>query len=217
MKCPRCVERIHRAADACPHCGYSIAEADADYGRESWRLRRLTDAAGVLRSADRERIQSAMGRFSRRFPQLFMAVYTGSLREVSELRPFGFWLLNRTAFDDLPADMTNGAGILLIIDAETKSAGIVFGYLVEPYLDEADTFESLTRAHAHWLEGRYTDGIIRVIAHLEAILMRRSVQARRNIDAFRRKAMPAALLAEQVRMMREKRSAGEVSAGEVKP
>lgn len=217
MKCPRCVERIHRAADVCPHCGYSIADADADYGREAWRLRRLTDAAGVLRSADRERIQSAMGRFSRRFPQLFMAVYTGSLRELSELRPFGFWLLNRAAFDDLPAEMTNQAGILLIMDAETKSAAIVFGYLVEPYLDEADTFESLTRAHGHWLEGRYTDGIIRVMAHLEAILIRRSRQARRNIDAFRRKVMPSALLAEQVRMMREKRSAGEAPVGEVQP
>lgn len=140
-----------------------------------------------------------MGHFSKRFPQLFVAVYTGSLDEVANVRPFGFWLLNRTAFDDLPAEMGNESGILLTIDPETKSAGMVFGYLVEPYLNEADTFECLTRAHGHWLEGRYADGIIRVLTHLETILIKRSGQAKRDIDGFRRKVIPSAVLAEKAR------------------
>lgn len=217
MKCPRCVQRIHRAADACPHCGFSIVDADARFGKDAWRLRRLTDAAGVLRRADREWIQSAMGHFSRRFPQLFVAVYTGPVEDAANVRPFGFWLLNRTTFDDVPAEMTNEAGILLTIDPETKSAGMVFGYLVEPYLNEADTFECLTRAHGHWLEGRYADGIIRVLAHLETILIKRSGQAWRNTEGFKRKVMPSAMLAEKARQKRESHVQSAVSKKEVKP
>jgi len=217
MKCPRCVQRIHRAAESCPHCGFSIVDADGQFGGDPWCLRRLTDAAGVLRRADREWIQSAMGHFSKRFPQLFVAVYTGSLEEVATMRPFGFWLLNRTNFDDLPAEMGNEAGILLTIDPETKSAGLVYGYLVEPYLNEADTFECLIRAHGHWLEGRYADGIIRVLAHLETILIKRSGQARRNIEGFKRKVMRSAMLAENARQKREIHTQGDVLKKEVKP
>ncbi len=203
MKCPRCVQRIHRAAELCPHCGFSIVDADAQFGGQEWRMQRLTDSAGVLRRADREWIQSAMGHFSKRFPQLFVAVYTGPLGEVANLRQFGFWLLNRAAFADVPAEMPNEAGILLTIDPESKAAGMVFGYLVEPYLDEADTFECLTRAHGHWLEGRYADGIIRVLGHLEAILIKRSRQARRDIETFQRKVWPPGLLADKVTPMRD--------------
>lgn len=113
--------------------------------------------------------------------------------------------------------MTNEAGILLTIDPETKSAGMVFGYLVEPYLNEADTFECLTRAHGHWLEGRYADGIIRVLAHLETILIKRSGQARRNIEGFKRKVMPSEMLAERARQKRESDEQSAVSKKEVKP
>lgn len=214
MRCPRCVQKIHRAAEQCPHCGFSIADVDERFGRDELRLRRLTDSAGVLRRADREWIQSAMGHFSTRFPQLFVAVYTGSLGEVANLRQFGFWLLNRSAFDDVPVEMPNEAGILLTVDPESKAAGIVFGYLVEPYLDEADTFECLTRAHGHWLEGRYADGIIRVLDYLETILMKRSRQARADIESFQRKVWSPTRLADQVGKLRG-RGAKQVARQEV--
>ena len=170
MKCPRCVQRIHRAASSCPHCGFSLGDADGRYGAEEVRLRCLTDSAGILRRGERERVESAMERISQRFPQIFVAIYTGSLGEVSNLRQFGFWLLNRSAFEDLPPDKPNEAGILISIDPESKAAGMVFGYLLDPFLDESDTFDCLSRAHAYWLEGRYADGIVRALAHLENVL-----------------------------------------------
>lgn len=202
MKCPRCVQRIHRAADLCPHCGFSIVDADARFGTEEVRLRSLTDSAGILRYGDRERVEAAMGRILKRFPQIFVAIYTGALGEVANLRQFGFWLLNRSAFEDVPVEKPNEAGILLTIDPESKAAGIVFGYLLEPFLDEADTFDCLTRAHAHWLEGRYAEGIIRALRHLEGILAKRSRRAQRDPEHFRRKLQPAAILGDPVRRMR---------------
>ncbi len=168
MKCPRCVQRIHRAAESCPHCGFSIADADAQFGVEEVRLRRLTDSAGILRRGDREQVAAAMERITRRLPQVFVAVYTGALGEVANIRQFGFWLLNRSAFEDVPVDQPNEAGILLTIDPESKAAGMVFGYLLDPFLEEADTFECLSRGHAYWLEQRYAEGIVRVLARLRS-------------------------------------------------
>lgn len=202
MKCPRCVQRIHRAASSCPHCGFALADADARFGGEEVRLRCLTDAAGLFRRRDRERVENALDKISRRFPQLFVAVYTGSLGEVSNLRQFGFWLLNRAAFEDVPVEKPNEAGILITIDPESKGAGIAFGYMLDPFLEESDTFDCLSRAHAYWLEGRYTEGLIRALAHLERVLKKRARQARRDPERFERKVLPPPMAGDLVKRIR---------------
>ncbi len=202
MKCPRCVQRIHRAAASCPHCGFTLADADARFGDEDVRIRSLTDTAGILRRGDRQRVEAAMEKITCRFPQLFVAIYTGSLGEISNIRQFGFWLLNRAAFEDVPVEKPNEAGILITIDPESKAAGMVFGYLLDPFLEEADTFECLSRAHAYWLEGRYADGILRAINHLDSILSKRSRQARRDPEHFERRILGPAHLGDLVRRIR---------------
>ena len=194
MKCPRCVQRIHRAAAVCPHCGFSLVDADARFGGEQVRLRCLTDSAGILRRGDRERVAESMRRITRRCPQVFVAVHTGALGEVANLRQLGFWLLNRAVFEDVTDGQTNEAGILLMIDPEAKAAGMAFGYLLDPFLKENDTFECLARGHAYWLEQRYADGIIRALAHLEAVLCKRSRQARRDPGNFQRQVVTGARL-----------------------
>lgn len=198
MKCPRCVQKIHRAAESCPHCGFTLADADARFGAEDVRLRCLADTAGLLRRRDRERVEEEMERFSRRFPQLFVAIYTGSLGEIGYLRQFGFWLLNRAAFEDVPLDKPNAAGILMVIDPESKAAGMTFGYLLDPFLDERDTFDCLSRGHSHWLEGRYADGMIKTLVQLEILLKKRSRQARRDHDRFERRVFPPTKGADRV-------------------
>jgi oligoribonuclease NrnB/cAMP/cGMP phosphodiesterase (DHH superfamily) len=96
----------------------------------------------------------------------------------------------------------NEAGILITIDPDSKAAGIVFGYLLDPFLDESDTFECLSRAHAYWLEGRYSDGMLRALAHLDVILQKRSRQARRDPDAFESKVSGATQKGDIVRRIR---------------
>lgn len=177
-------------------------DADQRFGNEELRLRCLTDSAGIFRRGDRMLVEAAMDRISRRFPQLFVAVYTGALGEIANIRQFGFWLLNRSAFEDVPAEKPNEAGILITIDPESKAAGIVFGYLLDPFLEEADTFECLSRAHAYWLEGRYADGLVRALAHLEGILCKRSRQARRDPEFFQRKVLPASMMINHVQQIR---------------
>ena len=186
MKCPRCVLKIHRAASACPHCGFTLADADGQFGGRELRLRCLADTAGLLRHEERERVEAAMGQFRQRFPQLFAAIYTGALGEAAHLRRFGFWLLNRATFVDVPTGSSNAAGILLTIDPVVKTAGMSVGYLLEPFLEEADTFECLARAHSYFLEGRYADGMIKAFEQLAWLLRKRSHQAKRHPRRFTR-------------------------------
>ncbi len=158
-----------------------------------------------------------MEAITRRFPQLFVAIYTGSLGEVANMRQFGFWLLNRSAFEDVPVEKPNEAGILITIDPESKAAGMVFGYLLDPFLDESDTFDCLSRAHAYWLEGRYADGLVRALAHLDGILRKRSRQARRDPEHFERKVVLPGKLGDLVRGIRtgHRAAIGEVETREV--
>ena len=203
MKCPRCVQVIHRGANLCPHCGFGLAEADSRYGREEVSLRRLGDIAGLIRAKDRPKVSAALDCFCKRFPQLFFAVYTGAGQGGGNLRQFGFWLLNRAAFEDVPVDRPNEAGVLLVIDADSKSAAVTWGYMLDPYLTEEDTFLCLSRAHAYWLEGNFADGIVRMIAQLEKILCKRASQARRDPERFERKVAPPARTGEIARRIRE--------------
>lgn len=189
MKCPRCVQLIHRAAAGCPHCGFELKDADMMFSGLDLRLRSLTDAAGLFRRDDRDRLGDEMERFGAAFPQMFVAVYTGSLGEVSKLRQFGFWLLNRGVFEDVAGERTNDAGVLFVIDPDSKAAGMTFGYLLDPFISEQDTFECLARAHAHWLEGQYAEGIMRSISHLRKILRKRCRQVRRNPERYGRKVV----------------------------
>jgi hypothetical protein len=156
-----------------------------------------------------------MEKITRRFPQVFVAIYTGSLGEVSNIRQFGFWLLNRSAFEDVPVEKPNEAGILITIDPESKAAGVVFGYLLDPFLDESDTFECLSRAHAYWLEGRYADGLVRVLGHLDAVLHKRCRQARRDPEHFERKVVPPAQIGDPVHRIRAGHRPGKAEGGAV--
>ncbi|MEP4079332.1 TPM domain-containing protein [Haloferula sp.] len=190
MKCPRCVQVIHRGAGACPHCGFGILEADERYGSGEVVIRRLEDQAGLMRSSEREKVEVAMDRFEKRFPQLFFAVYTSRTEGRSDVRQFGFWLLNRAAIQDVDLDRPNECGILLTIDPDAKSAGITWGYALDAYLTAEDTFLFLSRAHAYWVEGRYSEGIVRGLKQLSKVLTKRCRQAKFDSDRFERRVAP---------------------------
>lgn len=215
MKCPRCVQVIHRGAGSCPHCGFGISAADERYGSSEVVVRRLEDQAGLMRSSERERVEVAMDRFEKRFPQLFFAVYTSRNEGRSDVRQFGFWLLNRAAFQDVALDRPNECGIILTIDPDAKSAGITWGYALDAYLTAEDSFLFLSRAHAYWVEGRYSDGIVRGLKQLTKVLTKRCRQAKYDPERFERRVAPplaASQVAERIRAGHRKPAGKEVKA-----
>lgn len=178
MKCPRCVLRIHRTAEQCPHCGFSLAVAMRDFGAEPPELRLGSDPAGLLRLQEKKLLDAAIERFGKKFPQYFFAVYCGAFREQEDLRCFGFWALNRAVWQDLPEGKRSDGGIMLVLDAERKLASITFGYALDPYLTEEDTFACLEQGHPEWLERRYLQGICDVIEATGEVLRSRCWKAR---------------------------------------
>lgn len=164
------------------------------FGDVEVKLRSLTDAAGIFRRNERDKLEDAMEAFGESFPQMFIAVYSGTLGESGNLRQFGFWLLNRGVFEDVAVEKPNEAGVLFVIDPESKSAGITFGYLLDPFFEEQDSFDCLSRAHSYWLEGKYAEGLLKSIKQLKTILRKRCRQARRDPERFERKvATPVAV------------------------
>jgi hypothetical protein len=211
MKCPRCVLNIHRGAENCPHCGFSLPLIDADFILQDLTIRAVNDRAGLMRAVERERVARAIERFCRRFPELIFCVHTAVFADVSHLRLFGFWILNNGSFADHPGRHRESA-IVLTLDVERKAAGLSYGYHLEPYLDETSTFDCLCKAHPHWLEGKHDHGVIAVIKALEVMLRRASQQAGKSPEKFAKKVMPPAgtgELASRIRKHRRTEAAEE--------
>ncbi len=180
MKCPRCVQRVHRMARQCPHCGFGIGDVDKVFGDEDVRVGTLTDAAGVLRKGERVATRRMLRRFQNRFPQLFFGIYFGTFKELPGLRQFGFWLLNRGAFDDVDVSRPNEGGILLCVDVGGKSAGLTFGHALQPFLDEESTFKALAAAHPFLLQGQWSKASEVVVRKITRILVKQSRRAGRK-------------------------------------
>ena len=180
-----------------------MADSDRMFGDSGLKLHSLTDTAGIFRRNDRDRLEDEMERIGNDFPQVFVAVYTGNVGEMANLRQFGFWLLNRASFEDVPVEKPNEAGILIVIDPDSKAAGMTFGYLLDPFLEEQDTFNCLSRAHAYWLEERYTEGLLKCLSQLQKLLRKRSRQARRDPERYERKVAIPVAVGDLVRKIRE--------------
>ena len=185
MKCPRCVQRVHSRARECPHCAFSITDIDRVFGQDDVRLRALTDAAGVLRRKERIALRGRLDQFQQNFPQLFFGIYFGSFRETPSLRQFGFWLLNRGAFEDVDVSRPNEGGILLSVDVGGKSAGITSGYALGPFLSEDATFGALSGAHPYFLEGQWLRAIESVLSRVTKVLAKQSRRAEREANELR--------------------------------
>lgn len=168
----------------CPHCGFDIEEVDRIFGAEDVRLKCLTDAAGVLKRRERVAVRRVLVEFQRKFPQLFFAIYFGTFKELPSLRQFGFWLLNRGAFEDVDVSRPNEAGILLSVDVSGKAAGITFGYMVQPFLDEEVTFKALSAAHPYFLQGQWLRASEVVVRKMTRTLGKQARRAKRDPEAF---------------------------------
>jgi len=74
--------------------------------------------------------------------------------------------------------------VLLSIDVSGKAAGLTYGYSLQPFLDEDDTFAALSVGHPLFLQGQYFKGIEMVMNKLEGTLIRRSKRAKKDPARF---------------------------------
>ncbi len=188
MKCPRCVQLIHRSASQCPHCGFALQDLDALYGGREVMMSRLSDEAGVLKMRERKKARKWFDQFETFFPQLFFSVYYGVLEDGSDIRQLGMWLLNRGVFEDVDSDRSNDGGVLLVVDVNSKTAFIAYGYLLDFYLTEEDTFHILCKAHPHFLKGEHSKALKMIVYQLTKVLKKKSKKANRNPKKYQKLA-----------------------------
>lgn len=189
--------------------------ADEAFGREDVRLRKFTDAAGVFRMKEREPMRLVMEQFEAKFPQLFVSVYLGAFEDLTSLRQFGFWMLNRAAYEDVDLERPNENGILILVDVNGKSASITYGYALNPYLNEDSTFAALSAGHPLFLQSDYLGALRAVIRKLETILIRGWRRVQKNPEAvLAESGQTPRKASEMLEGIREGNS-GVMSSGEV--
>ena len=127
-----------------------------------------------------------MGQFEKNFPQLFFSVHYAALDEMSNIRQYGMWLLNHAVYQDVDTGRPNNGGVLLVVDVNSKVASISFGYLLDAFLTEEETFNILAKAHPHLLQGNHMKALGLIIKRLARVLRKKSRKARRNPKHFER-------------------------------
>ena len=149
-----------------------MVHADELFGEEDVDLNKFTDAAGVLRMKEREPMRRTLAQFEAKFPQLFVSIYLGAFEELESLRQLGFWMLNRAVYVDVAEERPNENGVLILVDVNSKSVGITYGYALLPYLDEEMTFAALSAAHPSFLQGNFLEALTTVINRLDGFLVK---------------------------------------------
>ena len=74
---------------------------------------------------------------------------------------------------------------MLSVDVGGKSAGISFGYRLQPFLDDDLTFKALSAAHPYLLQGQYLKATEVVVKRMSKILRKQSARAKRDPDQYR--------------------------------
>ena len=185
MNCPRCVKELAHAQQVCGECGFSLLDQDGQFGADAVCLTRVTNAQERLTAAELKKIEAALDAFERAFPQLFMGVYLAALPNISSLRQFAFWLLNRAAIASLEITRPNENGCLLVVDLTTGHVAMVVGYLLECYFTEAELAALLEKGRAAWTKDRVAEGVLQVINAFTKALRHKSRQAQQDPAKFR--------------------------------
>ena len=157
------------------------------YGRSKVPMSVLHDRAGVLRLAEKKRVTQWLERFQVSFPELFLSVCLVSLDEKSDLREVGVWMLNHGVFEGIIDERSNEGGVILVVDVNARMVSISYGYLLDSFLTEDDTFKVLAAAHPYWLQGNHLKALGVVVKRLSAVLQKRSRTARRHFAHVRKR------------------------------
>ncbi len=172
MKCPHCSTSVAPDQGACTSCGFSAEAIRAYLGADWVRLERITDVSGRLNLRDTRHLETVLDEFERRFPQCFMAAYTGVLPETLTLSDLGFWLINHGAFQTRQISRRNDFAIVMLVDPLREQAAIIVGYALEKHLTESILTGILKQARGQLQRGQIAAAIELVCRRIEQALRR---------------------------------------------
>ncbi|MCB1229626.1 MAG: hypothetical protein KDN19_05140 [Verrucomicrobiae bacterium] len=180
MKCPHCSRPVDHEAETCYSCGYSLTLAESVFGRNFVQMNRLHDAAHCLRKPERDALEDIFDQMEMRFPQLLFCVYLGALNDQVRLNELGFWLLNHAEVRGADFARPNENAVLVLIDVNTKQAGISLGYFSEILLPEDEGYRCLQAARPFLVNAAYGQAVATMFRKIGRALSRRARYLKRN-------------------------------------
>ena len=167
MLCPACEHPLEETIAACAKCGFSLSQADAQFGAVLQAQPRLTDLQGKLSKSSRTSVLKATLEFEQRFPTIPFTTLIHVAPEGTPYRPYLFWLFNRSGLHTALEKAGANRHILLWIDPDACHLSAILGYGLEPLVPDSLIQESLATARPLAQSGQVAPAAIAFMRQLD--------------------------------------------------
>ena len=170
MVCPSCLQRLPESVNRCPGCEFTGADTLALFPQALPPLQMILDAAGLWSDPELLKIKRRLEKLQRRFPQIHWSLYSLDAGEVSNLRLFGFWLLNASPLAEGETEEQRAWTILVVFNGASGKVALVPGYGVEPWVPDLQWQQALSKMTDAWNAGDRLRAVSRFFDASEKVL-----------------------------------------------
>jgi hypothetical protein len=158
LVCPACQRRMEEPAGRCPHCGFTGTDCLRLFPFAAPSLQEVVDPEGLLDKVGLAAVRGSVARLRRRFRQVHWSLCLVRLPAETNLRLFGFWLLNSAR---MPADNPEAPAwtVLLVMDFDNAAASVTTGYALEPFVADDAWLRALMAMSVPWRRGAYAEAL----------------------------------------------------------
>lgn len=173
-RCPSCGAPQETTASSCTACGFNLDLAKQRFGAIPRYGIHVTDSTeAVLTLSEYRGIERRLRQFENQFPQSRFSVFFTAMLPGQKLEDYTFWLFNSCHFTPFDSKLSNNFALLLTVDLQSRSACLMIGYGLEPYLSASDLEALAGRGLPAFRKARYADGARAIIAAVGAELRKR--------------------------------------------
>lgn len=186
--CPSCGADVRADAQRCPACDFTGGDTMVMFPDPAPPLLPVLDAAGLWDDAGTRKIEAALEKQHRRFPQFRFRICTVMLPDETKLPVFGFWLLNASPLQASETAEERAWTVLLLIDSRSGGVAAIPGYAAGCCFGDEDWKTALAAMAPAWKSGKPVRAVIRFLETSASLLehawkrrgSRRSVRVRRS-------------------------------------
>jgi hypothetical protein len=169
--CPACEHLLEESTATCAGCGFSLSQADAQFGAVPFAQPRLTDLQNHLSKSGRALILKATLEFEQRFPSLPLTTLIHVAPRGIPNRPYLFWLFNRSGLHNALEKGGANRHIVLWIDPGAGYLAAMLGYGLEPLVPDSLIQDALATARSLALAGQIPQAAVAFIRQLDTGLV----------------------------------------------
>lgn len=150
--CPACQTHIG-PVERCPNCHFTGSDTMAMFGGSPPPVAPVNDLAGLWDEAALKAIAKARKRANGRFPQFRWSLCSMHLPPETNLRLYGFWMLNAYPLAEDESENNRLWTVLLLINAAANKAAVIPAYAAEPWLGSDQWDKLLAGMSPSWKNG----------------------------------------------------------------